>query len=373
MVLEDVKIVDPSFTVERGWIEFSDRIVSLGEGKKDGGESGEGLILMPGFVDTHVHGGVGQDFMDASPDFDKLERYFFSNGVTTVLATTLTASLNDTRRAVRRIAERMKENPLTPICGVHLEGPVISPKHIGAQNPEYAIKGTLENVRAFLDGFEDVVRVITVAIEECDDEAMEYMVSKGITVSAGHTDATFEKLKKAKKLGIGHLTHFCNAMTGLHHRHIGLVGAGLTFEDLLLELICDGIHLDEAMLSLILKLHPHDRLIAITDSMRAAGLADGKYDLGGLEVTVEKGAARLKNGSLAGSTLKYNEGLKRLKNLGLNLNEIAGVSSLTPLDVAKPRTPKGRILPGYDADLVLVDDDFKIRKTFKRGVEVHVV
>ncbi len=370
MIIEGIKIVDPFFTVENGWIQCSDKILSVGEFKGNAGSS-PGEILMPGFVDTHVHGGTGQDFMDQKLDFEKLENHFFSMGVTSLLATTLTAPIDEIKNVVDSIRKRMTENPYTPFIGVHLEGPFVSLKHVGAQNGSYIAKGTMDNVKKLLIGDEDIVKIITMAIEECDENAIEYIISKGIVVSAGHSDASFEEFTTAHDMGVDHITHFCNAMTPLHHRHIGLIGAGLTFDDVYLEIIPDGIHLEDHMLSLILKFHPHERIIAITDAMRATGLSDGIYDLGGLTVKVENNSARLTDGTLAGSILEYNYGLKRLHDLGLTLNQISMVSSFNPLNVAKSSTPKGRILPGYDADFVLMNDDFSIRKVIKKGKIVY--
>ncbi len=364
MRIDGVKIVDPFFSVENGWIEFEEKIISYGESDK---RSDPSLILMPGFVDTHVHGGAGYDFMDEEIDFDKLEKHFFSTGVTSVLATTLTAPIEKIHKAIENVRKRIKTNPLTPLKGVHLEGPVISKKHVGAQNPNFILKGEISNLKKIIDGNEDIVKIMTIALEESDDEAIKYLQSKGVTVSVGHSNATFKQFMHFYKGGVKHMTHFCNAMTPLHHREIGLVGAGLKLDDVDLEVICDGIHLDEEMLSLILKFHPHDRIIAITDAMRAAGLMDGEYDLGGLKVEVKEKSARLSDGSLAGSVLKYNEGLKRFHDLGLNLNEISIISSFEPANFVKSETPIGRIMPGYDADFVILDDNFSVLKVFKKG------
>lgn len=363
MRIENVKIVDPFFSIDNGWIEFEDKITAVGIGKSDGSVGAH--ILMPGFVDTHVHGGGGYDFMDDNIDFDKLENHFFSTGVTSVLATTLTAPVEKIKNAVEHVRERMKVNPLTPIVGVHLEGPIISRKHVGAQNPDYIIKGTIDNLKKIID--EGIVKIITVAIEECDMEAIDYLQSRGITVSVGHSNASFDDFKKYYEHGVKHMTHFCNAMTPLHHREIGLVGAGLKFDDVDLELISDGIHLDKEMLSLILKFHSHDHIIAITDAMRAAGLKDGNYDLGGLNIKVQHNSARLKDGTLAGSVLRYNEGLKRLYDLGMNLNDISRISSFTPLKIVGSSEPAGRVMTGYNADLVIMKEDFSVLKVFKKG------
>jgi len=362
--IENVKIVDPFFTVENGWIEFDDKINSFGS------MSGKAKsILMPGFIDTHVHGGSGYDFMDDSIDFENLERHFFSMGVTSVLATTLTAPLDKINRAIDMIRKRRSSNPFTPFEGIHLEGPFISPKHIGAQNPDFILKGNVDNLKKIIDGNEDIVKIMTMAPEECDEDSILYLQSKSITVSVGHSDSTYEQFQKFYRLGVKHMTHFCNAMTPLHHREIGLVGAGLLNEDIDLEIIPDEIHLNKDMLSFILKFHPHDRIIAITDAMRATGLKDGQYDLGGLKVTVSGKAARLSNGSLAGSVLKYNEGLKNLEGLGLSLNELSMISSFNPSKIVKGG-PSGRILPGYAADVVLIDGNFNVLTVFKKGRKV---
>ncbi|MCL4407697.1 MAG: amidohydrolase family protein, partial [Thermotogae bacterium] len=154
MRVDNVKIVDPFFSIENGWIEFEESITGYGYSEK----SNSAFILMPGFVDTHVHGGAGYDFMDEKIDFNKLEKHFFSTGVTSVLATTLTVPVGSIRNAIDAVRKRMKENPITPLKGIHLEGPVISKKHVGAQNPDFILKGNISNLKKIVDGNEDLVK-----------------------------------------------------------------------------------------------------------------------------------------------------------------------------------------------------------------------
>ncbi|MEH0155014.1 N-acetylglucosamine-6-phosphate deacetylase [Limibacter armeniacum] len=328
---------------------------------------GTGLMAMPGFIDIHTHGALGADVMHGDSEAIAIHaRAKVQEGVTSFLPTTLTAPQEDLKAAMKAVAKYARKPEYAKVPAVHIEGPYINEKCAGAQNPDFIRLPNSAEIKELNDLYD--VAVVSLAVEK--EGAMEFVkeaTDLGIMCSAAHTEATFKELKMAKRNGLRHLTHFCNQMTPLHHREIGLVGAGLMDNELKLELICDKIHLCPDMIQLIFKVQKIENLMLITDSMEAAWLDDGRYDIGGLDVTVTNGEARLQSGSLAGSTLKFNEGLRnvyQLTNIPLEkLVMTTGWNQAQSLGLENV----GKLEAGYKADIVLLDNDFEIVKTFVDG------
>jgi N-acetylglucosamine-6-phosphate deacetylase len=312
-------------------------------------------ILMPGFIDIHTHGAVGVDFLE-STDWKKVEDFFLSQGVTTFFPTSVSTSL-ERMIDFLKTAEKYEKY-------AHLEGPYISPEKSGAQNPEFIRKPSQDEIDALLRY--QSFKTITLAPEVTDEGIIEKLESSGVRVSLGHSNATYEETMKGYKSGARRITHFPNALRPLHHREIGIFGAGL-LHDFYLELITDGIHVSTKMVEMIYKFKGCDRIILITDSISATGLEDGEYELGGLKVFVKGGVARLENETLAGSTLAFSKGLKNFKDFtGANLKCLARVSSYNAA-VHMGLEGKGRIKEGYDADVVLLDFDLNVLEVYKFG------
>ena len=326
----------------------------------------QGGYLAPGMIDTHIHGGGGFDTMDASPAaLAKISEVLASHGITSFLPTTMTMAKNEIHSALENIRQAKKKGLAgAQVLGTHVEGPFISPDYIGAQNSDNLIKPDLELLRDYYD----VVEIVTMAPEiDGSLELIKELKENNIISSAGHSGATYEEFQQAYKAGMNHFTHLYNAMTGLHHRKPGLVGAALD-SDSTVELIVDLIHHHQAVDRFTIQAKGVDKVILVSDGMEATGLEAGEYELGGQKVIVKDGAARLESGVLAGSVLTLDQAVRNLMEVTeLSLADIFKMVSLNPARKLNLDHKLGRIKTGYQADLVLFDQDFKVRKTFIKG------
>ncbi len=328
---------------------------------------GQGLTLLPGFIDVHCHGRNNFDFCDASQEgVNLIARKKLEEGVTTLLPTTLTLPEAELAAALETFAKYDGKGAKLP--GVHLEGPFINCKCAGAQNPAFVRKADLEEVKRLNKIFP--VRKVSFAPEaEGGKELAAGLRELGIVPSAVHSAASYADFQRAQAAGLRDLSHFCNQMTPLHHRDIGLVGAGLLHDDVFVELICDKLHLAPEMIALVFKIKGAGRIQLISDAMRGSGMPDGVYSLGGLPVVIAGNAARLQeNGALAGSTLQLNRALANVAEITRKpLSEICAATSLTAAQsLGLPNV--GRLEPGYAADFVLLDEAFNVRQTWVDGV-----
>lgn len=330
-----------------------------------------GKMAVPGFIDVHCHGRNNYDFCDGdAAGVQLIAESKLAEGVTTLLPTTLTVSEEQLTDALSAIAKCDRSRSCR-MPGVHLEGPYINPKCAGAQNPAFVRLPDAAEVDRLNAVYP--VKKITYAIEMAGGiEFTSAMLNRGITPSCTHSGAKYSDFALAHQAGLRNLSHFCNQMTPLHHRDIGLVGAGLLHLDVFAELICDKLHIDPAMIKLVFQTKGADHVILITDAMRAAGMPNGEYDLGGLPVIVADGAARLKDGgALAGSTLQLATAFKNVVEVtGLPLKEAVKASSLSAAMSLK-LFDRGRLEPGFLADIVLLDNDFNVCNTLVGGVELY--
>ncbi len=358
--------------IPRGSILLEDdRIAAVGTTSNcgaDGIVAGEGLIAAPGFIDIHTHGRSGHDFCDGSPEaFAAIGRGKLKDGVTGFLATSLSVSDRDLRRFCRE-AENYKREVAdgATLLGVHLEGPFFNPKCAGAQNPAFLKMPDIGLVDE-LNSITPVKKVTFSPELPGGEEFAAALAARGIMPSGGHTEADYECYTRCRKLGMKHLTHFCNVMTPVHHLRFGMVGGGLMDDDVYVEMICDGVHLCDEMIKMIARLKGPEKMMLITDSMRAAAMPDGDYTLGGLPVVVKDGCARLTTGAVAGSTLRYFEGFRRLVRLtGLPLAEAircTGLNQAESLGLGR----RGRLEKGFVADIVLLNGDLDVAMTICGG------
>ena len=327
----------------------------------------EGKYVSPGFIDIHIHGSGGYDTMDATAEALKvISSTIAENGVTSYLPTTMTMNKASIYNALDAIREAMKlENQGAKILGVHMEGPFINERYKGAQNPDNIISPDYDIIKDYLD----IIKVITLAPEMDTDHSFIKKVkcNSEITLSIGHSDASYEETLEAIEHGITHATHTFNAMTPLNHRKPGIVGA-IFASDITCELIADMIHIHPAIFNILINAKQKDKIVLITDSMRAGCMKSGIYDLGGQKVIVENGAARLENGTLAGSVLTLNKGVKNmLSHSSLEIYEAVAMASNVPAKVIHIEDKKGSLQVGLDADIVIFDENIDVSFTIVEG------
>lgn len=332
---------------------------------------GASYYVIPGFIDGHIHGAAGADVMDATEQaLDKITAALPAEGTTSFLATTITQAPESLDRALKNVAAYKNKPGQTEMIGVHLEGPFIEKSKAGAQPLEYISKPDIKQFARWQRMSGDQIKTITVAPEHDETgEFIRYLHASGVNVSAGHTGIGFSGMKKAVAHGVRQVTHICNAMSGIHHRDIGVVGATMHLEELRAELIADGIHVSQEMLLLLYNNIGSERLILITDAMRAKCLHAGQYELGGQPVTVNGDRALLENGALAGSILKMHHGARKMLSLqGVTFSDIIKMASVNPAKQLGMFDKKGSIVIGKDADVLLVDDELNLELTICRGV-----
>ena len=329
-------------------------------------------VVVPGFIDEHIHGAAGADAMDGTKDaLSKIANAIASEGTTSFLATTMTQSPENILNAMNAVKDYMSENATdgAAVLGVHLEGPFISVKHIGAQPLEYVAKPDVKVFDEYYKASGNAIKIVSLAPEaDGADELIKHLTSLGVTASAGHTDAGYEAIEKAIKIGLKNVTHTYNAQKALHHREIGTVGSAMLFDELNAEAICDTIHLSVPAIKLLIKNKPHDKFTLITDSMRAKHLSDGISELGGQEVIVKNGEARLKDGTLAGSILKMNDAVKNLVlKCGVLFTDAIDFATANPAKNLGVFDKIGSIKEGKNADFTVLDGDFNVHLTVRNG------
>jgi len=335
----------------------------------------QGNYLAPGFIDLHTHGARGADTMDASKEsLAEIADYKLQQGTTGFLATTLTASQEQLLAVSQAVVDYFAaEDYPDNLLGIHLEGPHINEEKKGAQNPDHIRQVTVEELQAIQEILEDKLKIITLAPEkEGTKELIQYAVENGIVVSAGHTNASWEEAKRGINWGLSHATHFFNGMKGLHHRKPGTVGAFLEADSPTIELIADGNHIHPAIINLILNCKSTDKVILVTDSMRAAGMEDGEYNLGGMQVIIKEGTARLESGNLAGSTANLNQILKNILEMtDLSLVEAVKLMTINPARKLGLANQVGSINLGKQGNLVVLDQQLNTRMTILEGEIVY--
>ncbi|MBO5411529.1 MAG: N-acetylglucosamine-6-phosphate deacetylase [Clostridia bacterium] len=336
----------------------------------------ENAIVLPGFVDQHIHGAGGADAMDGTlQEISTIANTVVQEGTTTFLATTMTQSPENIKKALSSVKEYRENHPETGayVAGVHLEGPFIAAAHKGAQPLEYVKNPDAKQFDEYYQASGNSIRIVTLAPEtDGADELIAHLKALGVVASIGHTGAKFADIEKAVALGASNVTHTYNAQTGLHHREAGVVGAAMMLDELNCEMIADTIHVSVPAMRLLVKNKPADKLSLITDAMRAKGMTDGVYDLGGQMVHVKGDEARLADGTLAGSVLRMNRALQNtVEKVGVPFTQAVDYATINPARMLKLDEQIGSIKVGKSADFTVINENYDVLMTVRAGKVVY--
>lgn len=359
-------------------VTFDEKIRKIG-GSIEGAEVislPEDAVVLPGFIDQHIHGAGGADAMDGDGAALKtIAQTVAEEGTTSFLATTMTQSKENILKALSAVKAYREKSPETGarIVGVHLEGPFIAAAHKGAQPLEYVAKPNIQTFDEYNAASGNSIRIVTLAPEEEGATALiEHLTKEGVVASIGHTGAKTADVKTAIAAGAKNVTHTYNAQSPLHHREIGVVGSALLYDELNSELIADTIHVSVPAMQLLVKCKPKDKLSLITDAMRAKGIADGESELGGQRVIVKNGEARLVDGTLAGSVLRMNRAVENFtKKVGVDFLDAVDCATINPARILGIDGETGSIREGKFADFTVLNADFDVLYTVRDGKIIY--
>lgn len=335
-----------------------------------------GCFVVPGLIDIHIHGAVGVDFSDGNEkDLEKISKYLLENGVTSFLGTSMSYNEEELiplfEKAAKFKEKQKKENLLgADFLGINMEGPFINPEKAGAQKKDNVMLPNYEMFERLFNVSEGIIRIIDIAPEMEGAYSFIEKASKKCRVSLAHTNANYEIAKEAFKIGAKHVTHLFNAMPPFAHREPGVIGAAIEDAEQI-ELICDGIHIHPSMIRSVFRLFNKDQVCLISDSMRAAGMEDGEYSLGGQKVFVKNGKAVLLDGTIAGSATNLKESLKKAISFGVPIAKAIQAVTMNPAKAAGVFEERGSLSPGKIADITIFDKDFNVILVLKNGNKVY--
>ena len=366
-IFTDGKFTHGSFRVENG--RFTEVLDTVPE---ETGVDLKGAYVIPGLVDAHIHGACGADFSDG--DYDGLvamAKHLAKKGVTSFAPASMTLPYEVLEQAFATAKKFRDEKPADAarLVGIHMEGPFFSEKKKGAQNGAYLKTPDFAAFRKLYDGCGGLVRIVDVAPELPGAESFAHQAAKLCTVSVAHTDGNYEEAKAVFAAGTTHLTHLYNAMPPIHHRNPGVIGAASEREMVRAELICDGLHVHESAVRMAFRLFP-GRICLVSDALRCCGMPDGEYELGGQPVFLEKGVAKLKDGTIAGAACDLFADLQNAVKFGISKEEAILSATLNPAKAVGAEGEIGSIAPGRQADFVLCDENLNRQKVYIEGEEI---
>ena len=378
-ILINARIFTPLQEIENGMIEIQDGFITNIAQQKNNDLQPDGEIIdahenivTAGWLDAHTHGGNGFDYMEANEDqITEILQWLASTGVTSVLPTIASSPLDQMAANIGRLVSVRKKNISgAKIAGIHLEGPFLNCAMRGAQ-PEHAIRNpSIEEMKRLLDAGEGLIRLVTLAPElPGADEVIRMLVSAGITVSCGHSNASYEEFVHAVSIGVNRVAHTFNTMPPFHHRKPGLLGGAFLEDSVYCELILDGFHVVPSVAKLLVNIKGTDKVVLITDATQAAGLPDGDYIRpGDRKITVRNGIARLPSGALAGSTLTMNRAVKNMVNLlDIPLIDALKMGSINAVRSLQLEAHSGSIGIGKPADLIVLNNELDVITTMING------
>ncbi len=336
----------------------------------------EDAIVIPGFVDQHIHGAGGSDGMDGTlNDVATIAKTIAAEGTTSFLVTTMTQSPENITKALQAVKEYREADSHegARVVGVHLEGPFIAAAHKGAQPLEYVKEPDIETFDKYYAASGNSIRIVTLAPETEGAEAfISHLTDLGVVASIGHTGAKFADIEKAVSLGASNVTHTYNAQSALHHREIGTVGSAMLLDDLNCEIIADTIHVSVPAMRLLVKNKPLNKVSLVTDAMRAKGIPDGVSELGGQVVYVKNGEARLEDGTLAGSVLRMNRAVQNMvEKVGVPFTQAVDYATINPARLLKIDNEAGSIKVGKRADFTVLNSNYDVLLTVRGGEIIY--
>lgn len=372
MIIKNVKVFTEEKVFEEKEIYIKDELFADCGTEDEDVLDGEGCYAIPGLVDLHFHGCKGYDFCDGTKEaIEEIAKYEASIGVTAIAPATMTLPVEELEQILAVAAEYKKEaHEGADLIGINMEGPFISKVKKGAQDERNVIPANVEICQRFVDASEGLVKFIGLAPEDSENaiEFVEQMKDK-VNISLAHTNADYDRAKAAFDAGANHAVHLYNAMPAFTHRAPGVVGAVADSEHVMAELICDGVHIHPSMVRSTFKMMGADRMILISDSMRATGMPDGRYTLGGLEVDVVGNRATLvADGALAGSATNLMDCMRvAVKEMGLPLETAVACATMNPAKSLGEYEKYGSITAGKKANVVLLDEDLNLKAVIKDG------
>lgn len=327
-----------------------------------------GMLVIPGFIDIHIHGCVGVEFASPDEDFTKSRKWLASEGVTGFAATVRAMTPDRVVAAEKNILrEAEREAVGASVFGINLEGPFVSKVRSGVMNPP-DIECTPETVKLFADEGKGMLKIMTLAPErENALSAIKTATQNGVNISIGHTDATYSETLDAINAGATRATHVFNAMRPFSHRETGVLGAVLTDERINCEMICDLVHLDEATIKMVYRLKGAENITLISDTGYMSGLGDGVFKIDGRERIVKDGVCRNADGRIAGSCVSMLAGAKNLLKMGVPISDISLMASLNPAKALNVSAITGSIEVGKQADIIVCDNELNVKAVFVKG------
>lgn len=375
--IRNIKVFTEQHTFREGSVAIENGVFAESSEKPGEIMDGEGGYAIPGLIDIHFHGCKGYDFCDGTEEaLREIARYEASAGITGIAPATMTLPVEQLEAILSNAAAYREKNGKNPeeadLLGVNMEGPFISKYKKGAQDDTYIIPSDVEIFHRFQKAAKGLVKFIAVAPEEEGALTFVDQVKDKAVVSLAHTNASYEEALAAFGRGASHAVHLYNAMPPFGHREPGVVGAVADSRHVTAELICDGIHIHPAVVRAAFQMLGKNRIIFISDSMRAAGMPDGTYTLGGQDVQVSAGRAVMaSSGALAGSASNLMECMKTaVKEMGIPLETAVACASVNPAKRLGEYSRRGSITPGKKADLVLLDRDLNVKTVLKDGKRV---